>query len=320
MHLVTIVSNIASSGNWKDKNFQGKVTGENASILWHYLRYLDVDGSGKALIRVSEVCAFFERSPKQIKRWLVDGLRLGFFGGFKKLPLGSYEIYYTSTLKVARALGIDSLGAIAQVPLEKLKNLRQYASKISVLAQQRATEYRQYGKKVSGYKLNIAESLQPCGIASRVILFRTKRYLVCHPRTQLVGGSQKSTAVKMGRAEITIQRHLSNCTAFEKRQLATASKEHWIEISRNKLEHKQNLRIFKLEDWETPIKAYCCIYHFPEVEPRPQKYLRQKLKRILRNASLISSAYESSSVCDAVAGGGGGGKVNNLKLYLGGGG
>lgn len=318
MHLTTIVSNIANSGNWQQKNCQGKVAGENAATLWHYLRYLDKNGSGKAYISIPEVSEFFDKSSKQVKRWLEDGIKLGFFRDYKRLYLNCYVIGYTSTLKVARTLGIQELGAIAQIPVEGLRNLREYATKISALAQQRATEYRQYSKKVSGYKLNIAESLQPCGIASRGILFRTKRYLVCHPRTQLVGGAQKSIAVKMGRSEITVQRHLSKCTAFEKRQLATASNEHWIEISRNKLEHKQNLRIFKLEDWETPIKAYCCIYHFPEVEPRPQKYLRQKLKRILRNASTISSAYQSPSVCDAVAGGRGGDKVNNLNLSLGG--
>ena len=246
MHLVTIVSNIASSGNWQSKNHQGKVAGENASVLWHYLRYLDATGSGRAYIRLSEVCAFFERLPRQVKRWLNDGLKLGFFRAFYKLPLGSYVVYYTSTLNVAKALGVNGLGAIAQIPLEGLKDLRRYVTKINALAQQRATEYRQYKKKVSGYKLNIAEALNPCGLAARAILFRTKRYLVCHPHTQLIGGSQKSIATKMGRAEITIQRHLSDCTTFEKRQLATASKEHWIEVGKNRLEHKPNLRIFKL--------------------------------------------------------------------------
>lgn len=212
-------------------------------------------------------------------------------------------VYYTSTLNVAKTLGVDGLGAIAQIPLEGLKDLRRYTTKINALAQQRATEYRQYAKKVSGYRLNIAEALNPCGLAARAILFRTKRYLVCDPRTQLIGGSQKSTAAKMGRTEITIQRHLSNCTIFEKRQLATASREHWIEVAKNRLEHKPNLRIFKLDDWATPIKAFCSIYHFPEIEPRPQKYLRRKLKRILSNPQSISSAYQSPGEFSSLAAG-----------------
>lgn len=317
MYLVTIVSNLASSGNWKAKNFQGKVAGENASILWHYLRYLDPDGSGKAYITISEIYKFFERSPKQIKRWLADGLKLGFFRNYKKLALGKYVIAYTSALKVAQKLGIDSLGAIAQIPLEGLKDLRRYSTKISALAQQRATEYRQYAKKVSGYKLNIAEALQPSGIASGGILFRTKRYLVCKPSTQLIGGSQQGIARKMGRSEATIQRHLATCKPTERRQLATASREHWIEVMQNQLKHRQNLRIFKLEDFSLPIKAYTNIYLFQEVEPRPQKYLRLKLKRILRNASLISTAYQSSDELEPFAGGGEALKKDNQNLSLG---
>lgn len=293
---------MAQSGNWQQTNSQGKVAGENSIKLWYYARFFDADGSGKCYIRIPEVSAFFERSPKQIKRWLNDGIKLGFFRNCKKILPGSYVVAYTSTLKVAQKLGLKKLGAIAQIPLEGLKDLRRYASKITALAIQRASEYRQQSKKACGIKLKIGDALQPSGIAAGGILFRTPRFLICRSDIQLVGGSQRGIAQSLNRAEITVQRHLSICLPIEKRQLAVASRDNWIEVTKNKLQHKQNLRLFKLEGLSVPCKAYTCVYHFPEIEPRPQKYLRLKLKRVLKKSQLITLTNQSTAVCVSVAG------------------
>lgn len=275
---VAILANLSQCGTWKGKNFLGKVAGENAVKLWYWLRAIDKQGSGKAYLSIETACKFFEVSKRQIKRYLADGVRLGFFRGVYTTDSGSKLIYYSSSINVAVSLGLESLGAIAQVPIKEIKNLRQTATKITVLANQRASEFRQKSKKLAGTIIDPADALKPSGIASGGILFRTRRYLIVKANTQLVGGSQKTAAKKLGRSTVTVNSHLANLTPTEKRQIAIADRFNWLEVGKNALEHKPNLGLFKLEDFPVPLKSYCSIYHLPEIELIPQKYLRRKLK------------------------------------------
>lgn len=187
-------------------------------------------------------------------------------------------MYYSGAIAVAKKLGLTELGAIALAPLAALKELRQYATKITVLANQRASEFRQKSKKLPGTILDPADALRPFGIAARGILFRTSRYLIVRADCQLVGGSQKTAAKKLARSATTVNSHLANLSPVEKRQIAIADRFNWLEVSRNALEHKPNLGLFKLDDFPVPLKSYCSIYHLPEIELIPQKYLRRKLK------------------------------------------
>lgn len=281
-HLITIVSNISQCGSWQGKNFLGKVVGENAVKLWYWLRAIDKQGSGKAYLSIEAACKFFEVSKRQIKRYLADGVRLGFFRGVYTTASNIVLVYYSSSINVALALGLETLGAIASVPIKEIKNLRRVATKIAVLANQRASEFRQKSKKLAGTIIDPADALKPSGIASGGILFRTKRYLIVKASAQLVGGSQSTAAKKLGRSETTVCSHLSNLGSLNKLQIAVADRWNWMDWSRNALDNKPQLGLFKLEDFPFPLKAYTSIYRFPEIELCPQKFLRRKLTLALR--------------------------------------
>lgn len=283
---VRILANIAQCGPWIDKNSVGKIRGENSNKLWYYLRAIDKTGSGKTYLSVVSAARFFGVTTRQIKRYLESGLKLGFFREIVCIRTGVVLVYYSSTIAVAKKLGLTELGAIASVPIAALKELRQYATKITILANQRASEFRQKSKKLPGTILDPVNALKPCGIAARGILFRTTRYLVVMADCQLIGGSQKTAAKKLARSVVTVNSHLANLTSVEKSQVAIADRFNWLEVARNQLEHKPNLGLFKLDNFPTPLKSYCSIYHLPEIELIPQKYLRRKLKIALRQVKL----------------------------------
>jgi hypothetical protein len=293
---IRILANLAQSGSWIGKNKVGKVCGENSSKLWYWVRAVDKAGSGKAYLSIAAAAKFFSLSSRQIKRYLDLGLKLGFFRSVTSVRPGVVLVYYAGTIAIAKKLGLTELGAIAAVPIAALKDLRQYATKITVLANQRASEFRQKSKKLPGTILDPVTALKPCGIAARGILFRTNRYLIVQADTQLVGGSQKTTAKKIGRSTVTVNSHLSNLSSVEKRQIAIADRFNWLEVGRNALEHKPNLGLFKLDNFPVPLKSYCNIYHLPEIELIPQKYLRRKLKLALGQVkNKISSILQKTT-------------------------
>lgn len=280
--LVTIVSNISQCGTWKLTNFLGKVAGESAVKLWYWLRAIDTRGSGKAYLSIETACKFFNRSKRQIKRYLADGVRLGFFRATYAIRADVILVYYTSTIKVALALGLRNLGAIAQVPIQEINNLKRTATKIAVLANQRASEYCQKSKKLAGTIIDPADALKPSGIASGGILFRTRRYLIVKASAQLVGGSQKTAAKKLGRSQTTVCSHLADLSPINKLQIAVADRRNWMDWNRNVLDHKPQLGLFKLEDFPFPLKVHTSIYRFPEIELVPQKYLRAKFNALAK--------------------------------------
>jgi hypothetical protein len=286
----TIVANIAQCGTWNNKNFLGKVAGENSNKLWILVRTIDKLGSGKAYLDLKVCSKTLGCSYQQIKRYLESSLKLGFFRKVIKIRPGIVLVYYSSTIKVALNLGLKDLGAIAHVPIAALKNLRQYATKICLLANQHASEFRQKSRKLAGTILDPVDALRPCGIAARGILFRTSRYLIVQANIQLVGGSQKTAAKKLGRSTVTVNSHVANLSPVEKRQIAIADRDNWLEVGRNSLEHKPNLGLFKLDNFPVPLKSYCSIYSLPEIELIPQKYLRRKFKMALRQQTRESNA------------------------------
>ncbi len=280
--LITIVSNISQSGQWKNTNSLGKFPGENAVKLWYWLRAIDIQGSGKAYLSIEAACKFFNRSKRQIKRYLTDGVRLGFFRTTYTIRADVVLVYYSGTVKTALTLGLKTLGAIAQVPIKEIKNLKRVSTKIAVLANQRSSEFCQKSKKLAGTILDPADALRPSGIASGAILFRTSRYLIVKALTQLVGGSQKTAGRKLGRSQTTVCSHLSDLNSLEKLQIAVADRANWMDWNRNLIDNKPQLGLFKLEDFPFPLKVHTSIYRFPDIELVPQKYLRAKFNSLAK--------------------------------------
>lgn len=289
---ITIIQNLIDSGNWSNTDSQGRVEGENAVKLWLWAKSRDFDGSGKAEINLKEILKFFEISPRTYRRWLIAGVRLGFLREFTKVGKGLVRVYYSSPVKLATLLGVGSLGAIANVPLESIKNLRQTCTKIAALANQVASEYRQRSKKDCRPLLNPYEALNPSDTGTGVRMFATRRYLVVSHNVQLVGGSQKTAAAKRGRAEITVNRHLADLPGSQKKQIAVADPFNAILMTANKLQHKDQLGLFYLDGFKHPLKAHCCIYSFPDIELISKKNLRHKFKRVAKDTGLIRKTYE----------------------------
>lgn len=278
--LTCIISNFADCGAWRNKSLYGKVAGSDASKIWHLARSLDIQGSGKAEINLSDTAEFFERKQSTILRWLKAGLKLGFLRSFTYLPNSSLvQVYYTGVVKLAKKLGITDLGAIVTAPLSALKNLKQSASIAEALQLQKRSQYKAERKKGLGEKIDISKLFGRSSEHGTGAIARTFRYIYLTNESNVYGGSQHRVAWESYRHKSTVQRRLSNLSPLNKRQIAQSKPEYLRDFIY--LNHCQvsTGKLFRHPDFPRLIfKAGCCLYNFPLWEARKYRYLRAKVK------------------------------------------
>lgn len=79
--------------------------------LWHVLRTLDTEGTGRVNFAMDEIATLMSVSTQTIYRWLKQDL--GIWWRSRRRIDSQVELYLSGIAKLACALGVDGLGAIA---------------------------------------------------------------------------------------------------------------------------------------------------------------------------------------------------------------
>lgn len=205
-------STLADSGFWPFKNHKGQVAKSESIRLWYYLRSQDSNGAGWGEFSLDDLCSFFDRSIYTIRRWIKWGVELGLFRAVIKLG-NKYRVYYSSLVKVCLSLEIDDLGAIAQVEVERLKELKFAATEATALRLQNQSRH----KELSNHNHESVKSkvIDPDRVLSSelgigAILARIGRFTFLKNNTFVVGVTQQHVARTLNRHPTTVQRRLSN--------------------------------------------------------------------------------------------------------------
>lgn len=228
--VVRIHSILADGG----KGLDGR--GYNAIKLWYWVRSLDIRGSGQVDFCISQAETELGCSKLTIKRYLENGLALGLFRSVERCH-GRVKLYYSSLANVCIRQGLYGWGAVAEVPVSDLKNLRVVATELQAFSLQAASVYLAKLSVPRGLRSNVVKPedvLQKASHCSRGanVVHVGKRCLFLSEDAIAVGVSQSRLAKSLGRCDRTIRRRLSNewrasrgIPAIFKRQLAQTKPE-----------------------------------------------------------------------------------------------
>ena len=85
---------------------------------------MDIIGSGFATFSLKDAAKYLDVSVRTIRRYLKEGLELGYFQYFKTLGDGRVYVRYTSWKKIAKRLGIRDIGFVAWCDRSQMRNLK----------------------------------------------------------------------------------------------------------------------------------------------------------------------------------------------------
>ncbi|NEQ51020.1 MAG: hypothetical protein F6K11_12950 [Leptolyngbya sp. SIO3F4] len=192
--------------------------------LWHVLRALDTEGTGRVYFGVTEIASLMSVSTNTIYRWLKAGL--GVWWRSRRRVDGQIELYLSGVAKVACALGVDGLGAIAEVPLDTLTRMGSKA-----LATALEAEYRQkqaYWAAKKAKKGQAKKSVIDPRTATSDNFPGANGMAMVNNGFQIPGASISGIAKTVGRSQSTIKRRLNNrwrierdIEAIDKKRVAT---------------------------------------------------------------------------------------------------
>ncbi|MEM9006537.1 MAG: hypothetical protein AAGE59_23800 [Cyanobacteria bacterium P01_F01_bin.86] len=181
--------------------------------LWHVLRALDTEGTGRVYFEVSDIAFLMNVSANTIYRWLKAGL--GVWWRSRRRVDDQVELYLSGIAKVACALGVDGLGAIADVPLSDLTRMGSKA-----LATTLEAEYRQRQAYWAAKKAKKGQAkksvIDPHEVASSDHFQGANRMAVVNNGFQIPGASIAGIAKTVERSQSTIKRRLNNRWRIER--------------------------------------------------------------------------------------------------------
>ena len=108
--------------------------GREEARLWHVLRAMDPQGTGKVLTTPAALAQLMDVGCSTVYRWLKNGL--GTFWRGRRVVNGQTELYLSGIVQVVRSLGLGKLGAIAEVPIRILTRTGAKALSTQLDAQQ----------------------------------------------------------------------------------------------------------------------------------------------------------------------------------------
>jgi len=208
-----------------------------AARLWVLVRSLDHPdnggtGSGYVEVSIAELCKYLNRSERSVWRYLREARSKGFLHRCD-CEYGLLKIEYVGLSRLAKHLGLESLGAIDDIPLEDLQHAKTLAADIQTEALQAQSFHNmkeEFGKYAEG-ALKARELLAirspSAGGSGGVLVARGKRLLYLAPHWRGFGASQEGIAKRLGCSVRTVQYRLSNdwrrargISTIEKRQTA----------------------------------------------------------------------------------------------------
>lgn len=108
--------------------------------IWYVLRGLDPKGSGKAEAQIETILELVDRKLSTVYEWLRDAKKAGALRSWR-IENGLLTAYYTSLPKLCERLELEDWGAVGEVPLEKIKELRSVAVEVETQSQQEKSEF-----------------------------------------------------------------------------------------------------------------------------------------------------------------------------------
>jgi len=200
-----------------------------ASKIWGLARALDKKGSGWAEFSITEACGLFAKvwkgnlkalTPATIRRYVMAGTKLGFFRAYKQKG-DCILVYYSSIRSIWRRHGINRLGAIASVEVERLAQPTILATEIQTEHKQRQSSHAARETEIERAKkenreprevANVEKLIESCGnlAAGKFKNFRSTRFALVSSDFLLFGTSQVAVAEGRGTSVRTVQRHLNN--------------------------------------------------------------------------------------------------------------
>ncbi|MEM8611749.1 MAG: hypothetical protein AAGF93_06995 [Cyanobacteria bacterium P01_H01_bin.105] len=181
--------------------------------LWHVLRALDTEGTGRVYFGMDEIAALMSVSTQTIYRWLKQGL--GIWWRSRRRVDDQVELYLSGVAKVACALGVGGLGAIAEVPLSELSRMGSKALATALEATYRQKQAYWAAKKTKkGQAKNSV--IDPHTAASSDKFPGANGMAVVNNGFQVPGASISGIARTVERSQSTIKRRLNNRWRIER--------------------------------------------------------------------------------------------------------
>lgn len=206
---VRIHAHLADGGN------SSVSQGHSSVMLWYLVRAFDIQGSGRVSFNLEEAATLLNRSVPSIRRYLRQGKQLGFFRNFQ-VQGTIVKVYYQGLFKVCQKLGLESWGAVAEIEISDLNNLKLIATQIET---QRLQESSRYNAQQEHRNVASDDDIFPssqCSSGARGIIHRGERCLFVNELFAAFGASQRSIASKLGRCDRTIRKRLSNRTRIDR--------------------------------------------------------------------------------------------------------
>ncbi len=183
--------------------------GQQCSRLWHFLRSLDSGGSGRVSFNHLWMATQLGVSVRTVKRWIKQGLERGWFRWEKRISRDLTEIYLSSLKSVYENLGLDDVGAIAEVGIEHLGR-----SESKALATALEATYRQKQAYWAAKKCKRGQHkqlvLNPEKMATCETVPRVDSHIVVSAPFEIPGCSHAGLADVTGWSPSTIKRRLNN--------------------------------------------------------------------------------------------------------------
>ncbi|NEQ52412.1 MAG: hypothetical protein F6K11_20095 [Leptolyngbya sp. SIO3F4] len=182
--------------------------GHECGRLWTLLRALDVQGSGWVRFTYDAVANLMAVSMRTVQRWVRQGLERGWFRG-RRIVGDQVELYLSGIKAVKNSLGVDGLGAIADVAPSYLGR-----SEAKALCTALEAQYRQKQAYWAARKARKGQAkrlvLKPWKMATCEKVSRVKGLVVVSNGFQIPGCSIAGLANATEWSQSTIKRRLSN--------------------------------------------------------------------------------------------------------------